>query len=291
MSAPDPAPESAGETPERTVPTGTRLFFHAVAAIVRPSLNLAVGKTWRGADQLPDGGFIGVANHVTELDPLAVAHAVYRTGRTPHFLAKDSLFRVRGLGGVLRGLRQVPVARGTRDGGASLEAAHEVLRFGGAVLVYPEGTLTRDPQMWPMRSKTGAARLALKTGYPLVPITQWGVHELLGRYAKLPRPFPRKHYTLQFGEAIDLSDLRQRPVSRTTLQAATTRIEEALTAGVAALRGEEPPEQIWDPAEDAYVPRRHDAGSTPGSGQASETSQAPQAPQARQAPDAQEGSD
>ncbi|MDO5492344.1 MAG: lysophospholipid acyltransferase family protein [Nesterenkonia sp.] len=250
------APESDDRGDADRLPLATRIGFRAAASVVLPTMNLSVGKTWRGADRLPAGGFIGVANHVTMIDPLAVAHAVYRTGRTPHFLAKDSLFRVRGLGGMLRGLRQVPVARGTRDGGASLEAAHEVLRLGGAIVVYPEGTLTRDPDLWPMRAKTGAARLALKTGHPVVPVAHWGVQELLGHYEKVPRPFPRKRYELQFGAPVDLEDLRGGPVTRSTLIEATERIESALTDEVAALRGETPPEGIWDPAEGGYAPRR-----------------------------------
>lgn len=254
-----PTQDSDSAPPRHAVdrlPLATRLSFRAAASVVLPTLNLSVGKTWRGADRLPAGGFIGVANHVTEIDPLVVAHAVYRTGRTPHFLAKDSLFRVPALGGMLRGLRQVPVARGTRDGGASLEAAHEVLRLGGAVLVYPEGTLTRDPDLWPMRAKTGAARLALKTGHPVVPVAHWGVQDLLGHYEKMPRPFPRKRYTLQFGAPVDLEDLRGGPVTRSTLLEATERIETALTEQVAALRGESAPEGIWDQSEGGYVPRR-----------------------------------
>lgn len=216
-----------------------------------------MGKEWQGTERLPDGGYIAVANHVTEIDPLAVAHAVYMGGNTPHFLAKDSLFKAPVLGSLLRGLKQIPVARANRrEAQGALEVARQVLDEGGAIIIYPEGTLTRDPQLWPMRAKTGAARLALATGAPVVPITHWGVQGFLPPYGKVPKPLPRRRYRLRVGEEVDLADLRKRPRTRRVLSEATERIEDALTAGVAVLRGEEPPALIWDRGLRQYVPRR-----------------------------------
>ncbi|WP_150460039.1 lysophospholipid acyltransferase family protein [Nesterenkonia ebinurensis] len=239
-----------------TEPLRRSLRWHVAAGIVRSAMNLVLGKQWRGAENLPAGGFIAVTNHISELDPLAVGHAVYSAGYTPHFLAKDSLFRAPVIGPVAKGLKQIPVARGDRTAAnKSLEVAREVLAGGGVIIIYPESTLTRDPELWPMRCKTGAARLALTTGAPLVPITHWGVQHFLPPYAKAPRLFPRKKYQLAVGEAIDLEDLRQKPLSRTVLALATQRVEDALTAGVAHLRGEQPPEDIWDRALNQRVPR------------------------------------
>ncbi|WP_022873211.1 lysophospholipid acyltransferase family protein [Nesterenkonia alba] len=229
---------------------------HAAATVLRPVMNAAVSKQWHGLDRLPSGGCIAVANHVSELDPVAVAHAIYSSGRTPHFLAKDSLFRLPVVGQALTRLKQIPVARGDRQRAqASLEVAREVLAEGGCIVVYPEGTLTRDPDLWPMRMKTGAARLALSTSSPVVPVTHWGVQQVLPPYAKVPRPVPRKRYRLQVGDPVDLEDLRSRPMTRTVLAEATERIETALTQGVAQLRGETPPEGIWDRALNQRVPR------------------------------------
>lgn len=230
--------------------------FRLASVVVRPSLNLLMGKDWQGMERLPEGGYIAVANHVTELDPLAVAHAVYVGGNTPHFLAKDSLFKVPVFGGVLRALKQIPVIRDQRESHRSLEIAQEVLDQGGTIIIYPEGTLTRDPELWPMRAKTGAARLALATGAPVVPITHWGVQDFLPPYAKAPRPLPRKKYRLRVGETVDLDDLRARPLGRRVLSEATERIEDALTSGVAELRGAEAPDHIWDRALRQRVPRR-----------------------------------
>lgn len=228
-------------------------------------MNLLMGKDWQGMERLPEGGYIAVANHVTEIDPLAVAHAVYMGGNTPHFLAKDGLFRAPVLGAVLRGLEQIPVARADRrEAQKSLEAAREVMDAGGTVIIYPEGTLTRDPDLWPMRAKTGTARLALATGAPVVPITHWGVQDFLAPYGKVPKPLPRKSYRLMVGEEVDLSDLREGPRTRRVLVEATERIEHALTQGVAALRGEEPPELIWDRGLRQRVPRRQGEAGTAG---------------------------
>lgn len=239
-------------TAQRRTPVG----FRAAAAIVRPSMNALVGKEWRGLENLPSEGYIAVANHVSEIDPVAVAHALYMGGHTPHFLAKDSLFRAPVLGSALRGLQQIPVTRAERsEARKSLDVATEVLTGGGTIIFYPEGTLTRDPQLWPMRAKSGAARLALTTGAPLIPVTHWGIQDFLPPYAKAPRALPRKRYTLQVGAEIDIADLRGKPLTRTLLAEATQRIEQALTDGVAQLRGEPAPELIWDRALNQRVPR------------------------------------
>lgn len=236
--------------------THTPIGFRVLASIVRPLMNTLVSKEWRDFQKFPDTGFIAVANHVSEIDPLAVAQAIYRGGNTLHFMAKESLFRVPILGFALRKTSQIPVSRGERsEVGKSLEAAASVLDGGGAIVIYPEGTLTRDPDHWPMRAKTGAARLALRTGAPLIPVTHWGVNHLLPTYSKRLKVLPRQKYVLQVGDEIDLSDLRGKPMTRTVLAEATQRIEDALTAGVAELRGETPPEHIWDRAVNQRVPR------------------------------------
>ena len=250
---------SAQETRPRKLgqrKTHTPFAFRIIAGIVRPAMNVLMGKDWRDFDKFPATGFIAVANHVSEIDPLAVGHAIYREGNTLHFLAKDSLFRVPVVGLALSKTDQIPVSRGDRsEVGKSLQVAAKVLDRGGAIVIYPEGTLTRDPDLWPMRAKSGAARLALTTGAPVIPVTHWGVQDFLPPYSKRPKLLPRRKYTLQVGDEVDLSDLRTKPMTRTLLAEATQRIEEALTEGVAQLRGETPPEQIWDRASKQRVPR------------------------------------
>src|SRR4051794_6325942 len=159
--------------------TKERLTLGSVAALARPVLNLFLRRQWSGQEHLPkDRGFIVCPNHNTEIDPLIVGHYVYNSGHLPHFLAKASLFDIPVVGPILHASRQIPVERAGARSNRSLLAAREVMDEGGAVIVYPEGTLTRDPELWPMRGRTGAARLALQTGAPVVPVAQWGANGL-----------------------------------------------------------------------------------------------------------------
>ena len=241
---------------------GERFAFAVAAAIVRPLMNLLMDREWRGTEKLaalaggpdqPHSGFIACANHCTEIDPLTVGHMLYNNGRSPHFLAKAGLFTPPVLGQIMRGTKQIPVDRGGAGAGTSLEVAREVIEEGGAIVVYPEGTLTRDPGLWPMKGHTGAARLALKTGAPVVPIAHWGDHELFPRYAKKLHVFPRKKAVVLVGDPVDLDDLRGRPLDKTTLVEATERIMAAITGLLAELRGEEPPAERWDPTANAQT--------------------------------------
>ncbi|MCS3492066.1 1-acyl-sn-glycerol-3-phosphate acyltransferase [Arthrobacter sp. JUb119] len=208
-----------------------------------------MGKTWKGFETLPPGGYILCPNHLTEIDPLVVGHAIYSNGRLPRWLAKESLFKIPVLGWMLRETGQVPVSRSASNAGESLAAARKVLDAGGVIVIYPEGTLTRDPALWPMVGRTGAARLALQTGAPVVPMAHWGDQELLPRYSKKMYPFPRKHVTVSVGQPVDLDDLRDGPRTRAVLQEATDRIMDAITALTAELRQEEAPAARWDPSK------------------------------------------
>ncbi|MGP5164300.1 lysophospholipid acyltransferase family protein [Arthrobacter rhombi] len=227
---------------------GQRLVFGILAGIARPLMNVLMSKTWIGFDDLPAAGFIACPNHVTEIDPVVVGHALYNHGRLPRYLTKDSLFKVPLLGTALRASQQVPVSRATIGASGSLAIAKEVLDAGDVIIIYPEGSLTRDPQEWPMRGRTGAARLALQTGAPVVPIAHWGAQKVLPRYGKSLSIFPRKRVYVRAGQPVDLDDLRDQPMTRTVLDQATQRIIAALSVEVGELRGEQPPEKPWDPA-------------------------------------------
>lgn len=222
--------------------------YRVVAAILRPLLRLVTRRSWSGVEHLPrDGGFIVAANHVTEIDPVTLLHYLYDQGYSPRVLAKDSLFRIPVVGAVMRGTRQIPVARGTADAGASLQHAVRALREEQAcVVVFPEGTLTRDPDLWPMRGRTGVARLALTTGVPVVPVAQWGAQDLLGWYARTPRPFPPKRITIVAGAPVPLDDLYDRPLDAATLREATERVLDAITALLEQVRGESAPAERFD---------------------------------------------
>ena len=122
------------------------------------------------------------------------------------------------------------------------------MRAGKCVVVYPEGTITRDPDLWPMVGKSGAARIALETGAPVIPIGQWGAQKLLAPYAKKPDLFPRKLITMKVGDPVDLSDLAGKERDPAAVNEATERIMAALTDLVEEVRGETAPERAVQPA-------------------------------------------
>ena len=130
-------------------------------------------RDWQGHENLPDSGMILAANHISDLDPLYVGHMVYSSGRIPHFLAKKELFDAPVIGKALTRLKQIPVDRAGRSID-SLKMAEEVLAQQGVIIIYPEGTVTKDPDMWPMVGRIGMIRLALSTGAPVIPVGQSG---------------------------------------------------------------------------------------------------------------------
>jgi 1-acyl-sn-glycerol-3-phosphate acyltransferase len=226
----------------------SRITFVIVAGIVRPVMNLMMNKKWEGLEKLPAGGFIAAPNHCTEIDPLVIGHMLYNQKRMPHFLAKGGLFKVPVLGAVLRATKQIPVERSTAGANRSLNVAKEVVDEGGAIVIYPEGTLTRDPELWPMKGHTGAARMALESGIPVVPMAHWGAHQVFPRYAKRFHLFPRRTSRVIVGDPVDLSAFEGRPLDKATLTAATGVIMDAITGLLATLRSEQPPAERWDPA-------------------------------------------
>ena len=219
-------------------------------AILRPLLFALLKRDWQGRENVPrDGGVIIAANHLSWSDPLALAHFVYKSGRYPVYLAKDALFDVKGLGSVLRKLGQIPVYRDRADAGLALRAAEEGLHAGECLMFYPESTVTRDPDLWPMTGKTGAARLALTTGAQVVPVAHWGAHILWPYGTKNFRPFPRKTMHVVAGPPVDLSKYEGQPLNAQTLEAATTDIMHAIADLLGELRGEKPPEKLYNHRE------------------------------------------
>jgi len=223
--------------------------YRTAAWFLRGLLRLMTRKDWHGQDDMPAaGGFIAVSNHVTYADPLTLAHFLYNSGYPPHFLAKSGLFKIPVIGWALGKLDQIPVHRGTVQAKDAVDKGMQVLRAGGVIAMFPEGTLTRDPNLWPMEPRTGAARMALETGVPVVPVAQWGAQEqeLLGHYSKKLRPIPRKKVTVVAGPPIDLDDLRGKPLDNEVLREASARIVDRLTAMVEELRGEKAPAVRFD---------------------------------------------
>ena len=216
--------------------------------ILKSTLLATTRRTWIDGEKIPaTGGCILVFNHVSHVDPLTAAHIVYDHGRVPRYLAKAGLFKNRALGHFLRSAGQIPVERLSKNAKGAFDAAVAAVEAGECVVVYPEGTLTRDPDLWPMQGKTGAARIALETGCPVVPIGQWGAHDLLYPYAKKPHLFPRTQITMKVGDPVPLEDLRAQAQTNEVINEATRRIMDALTALVADLRHEQAPAERFDP--------------------------------------------
>ncbi len=225
--------------------------FSFAVPIVKPLLLATTRRDWRGGEMLPaTGGFVLVLNHVSHVDPLLAAHLLYDHGRLPRYLAKSGLFRNRLLAFFLRGAGQIPVHRASSSAVGAYDAAVEAVRRGECVVVYPEGTITRDPDLWPMRGKTGAARIALATGCPVIPVGQWGAQELLAPYTKVPHLVPRKKISMLVGDPVDLADLAGRHDQQggraAAVQQATDRIMAAITSLVEQLRGEQAPAERFD---------------------------------------------
>lgn len=193
-----------------------------------------------GVDRLPDGPAIVVPYHASYLDPLLVGLTLWRSGRLPHYLAKSTLFT--GIvGRVLQQIGQIPVLRNSTQAGDSLHYARTALEAGETVVIYPQGTLTKDPDLWPQPSKTGAARLALQTRVPVIPIAHWGLQKPMPVGAKIPKPAPGNRSTVLIGDPVGHSDLAS---DHQGILMLTERITAHIAAGVAQLRGDDLPERF-----------------------------------------------
>jgi 1-acyl-sn-glycerol-3-phosphate acyltransferase len=221
---------------------GLGFWQRTAVALVVPVLGLLTKRTWIGRENVPPtGGVILAPNHMSHFDPLVVAHFVYGAGRWPRFLAKASLWDVPVVGFFLRKTLQIPVERGSVEAVKSLDALVGALREGGAVIIYPEGTTTKQPDLWPMRGKTGAARLALLTGAPIVPIAHWGAQQLFDvRTGKLSLR-PRRPVSVVAGKPIDVSRWEGAAPSRAVLDEMTDTIMTAVRDQLAEIRHADPP--------------------------------------------------
>ena len=197
------------------------------------------------------GAYVLAPSHSTEFDPLIVAVSVWRMGRAPRFMAKESLFKVPVLGWALRATGMVPVARSSSASAArqTIEASEILVEHGRGVIVYPEGTLTRDPDLWPMRGKTGAVRLALADGIPLIPMAHWGAQDILPRYGKLSFWPLRRPVQVIVGDPVDLSEYAGKGTQPAALVAGTDRLMTAIAQLLSQLRGVPAPEKRWNPSE------------------------------------------
>ena len=198
-----------------------------------------------GSENFPtDRGYIVVANHSTEIDPVTVALPIFNNGVFPRFLAKDSLFRAPVLGYIMRKMAHIPVIRGSVDARKALITARKVVEAGGAVVIYPEGTTTGDPEGWPMQARTGAEQIL---GYDYETVDGGRVKE--HRKVSL---FPRKTVKVKVGKPLDIASLIDDPSpeakhTRTELGVVTDAMLDAVTELLEDIRGEKAPTGRWNP--------------------------------------------
>ncbi len=236
-----------------TYSPGWRLFSRI---ILHPGLRLLMRFRLSGKENIPKtGGIILAPNHMSYADWPAIA--LFSDGyakRYPVFMIKSAIFEVKVIGPLMYKFGQLPVYRGRGDAGLVLKQAEQALRAGACVIVYPEGTATRDPDLWPMTGKTGAARLALTTGAPVIPIAQWGAQEVLPYGSKKPKLWPRTTVRMTAGPPVDLSAYQGKRLGASTLQAATADIMADITGLLGKIRQETPPAAPWDLAAGGRVP-------------------------------------
>jgi 1-acyl-sn-glycerol-3-phosphate acyltransferase len=234
--------------PPTGYPLGTNRSFKVGAAILIPIIRLITKRTWIGGENSPKSGAVIVANnHLSYFDVLNFAHFLFKNGRAPRFLGKVGVFRVPLIGRFLLAAGQVPVERETPNAGKAVDHAKKLLESGHLLGVYPEGTLSRDLDHWPMVAKTGLARLALTTNTPVIPVAQWGAQILMPTYSKKIKLFPRTQITIVAGKPVDLSPWYGKGEDQQALIEATAKIMEEITTLLEGIRGEKRPEVIFDP--------------------------------------------
>ena len=238
-----------------------RLF---TVIVFRPLIHALVRNKWAGQENIPKTGPVILApNHMSYADWGTDCVFFYGAGRYPTFMVKASAFKVKFIGKLLYGCGQIPVNRGAKDAAQALRQAEDALKEGAAVIIYPEGTATRDPGLWPMVGKTGVARLALTTGVPVIPVARWGTQNVLPYGSTKPKLWPRQTVRTVAGKPVDLSAWAGKQTSAKALRAATDAIMADVTALLASLRDEQPPAVSYDPAKSK--PQQPSLEADPGS--------------------------
>ena len=229
-------------------PLGVNPTFRFGATVLIPLLRAITKRTWIGAENLPKSGpAIAISNHLSYIDVLLLSFFLYKNGRAPRYLGKEGVFKVPVIGKILLAAGQIPVQRESATASDALKHAIALIKAGHLVGVYPEGTLTRDADHWPMVAKTGLARLAITTQAPVIPIVQWGTQVAMPTYGKKIKIFPRTKITLVCGKPLDFSPWFGKENDPQALIEATAYAMRELTRILEDIRGQKRPEIIFDP--------------------------------------------
>lgn len=239
MSRPGTLRRMAGVA--RTPRRGRGFWYGLAIDVGYPFTMACTVPSWRGGERIPATGPVLLAsNHLSFVDPVTATAFVLAHGRIPRFLAKSGLWDLPVVGRVLADGGHIPVHRDARDARGAYQAALAALDRGELLVVYPESTFTDDPDGWPMRGRTGVARMALESGVPVLPVAHWGSQRVLPPTKRVPRLLPRQRITIHVGEPVDLSDFAGQRLSRTVLTEATTRIMTAITDQLREIRTTHP---------------------------------------------------
>jgi 1-acyl-sn-glycerol-3-phosphate acyltransferase len=210
-----------------------------VKGILIPPLRLWFSWRFEGLEHIPrEGPALVACNHISYLDPLAQGYYLVKAGRNPRYLAKSELFGNPILRAVLRGTKQISVKRGSGDRGP-VEAASDALRAGELVLVYPEGTVTTNPDFSPMRAKTGIARLTLATRVPVIPLAVWGSAPVWQKSGARDLKFGRPIY-VKAGPPLDFSNYEEGAEDPQVVRTVTDEVMAQLSLLVDDLRARYP---------------------------------------------------
>jgi 1-acyl-sn-glycerol-3-phosphate acyltransferase len=218
-------------------------WYRFAVSVLRPPLALWFNWRYEGLEHIPrEGPLLVACNHISYFDPLAHGLLMVKAGRRPRFLAKSELYEKWLTRHVLEGAKQIKVERGSGSA-APIDTAVASLKAGEAVMIYPEATITRNPDYTPMQGKTGVARLTLATGVPVLPIAVWGSQHVLQRDGVKSAKFGRPVW-LKAGAPLDFSEYEVRRDEPMVIREVTDAVMDELTRLVTDLRGRYPKQ--WD---------------------------------------------
>ncbi|MGY1810982.1 lysophospholipid acyltransferase family protein [Blastococcus sp. SYSU D00669] len=196
-------------------------------------------------EELRGGPLLLAANHIGDFDPFVIAVALHKVGVVPRIMATGGILAAPVAGPLLERTGGIRVERGTELARHAVRVTEVALVHGGHVVAYPEGRIGLAPDLWPERGRTGMARMALGMGVPVIPVSQWGAHEVL-QYANdrgklrtaLRAVVRRPRLRVHVGPPVRLDDLRMGRVG--DANRARYRIAAAITRGLVPLRADEP---------------------------------------------------
>jgi 1-acyl-sn-glycerol-3-phosphate acyltransferase len=214
-------------------------WYRFAVTVLRPPIGMWFNWRFEGREHIPkEGPLIVACNHISYFDPLAHGLMVVKSGRRPRFLTKSEMYKGFFMRHLLEGARQIKVERGSGSA-APVEAAIEALAAGETVMIYPEATITRNPDFTPMQAKTGISRIAMASGAPLVPVAVWGSQHVAQKEGMKSLSFGRPVW-LKAGAPMDFSAYEDRQDEPGVLREIADAVMDELSRLVTDLRSRYP---------------------------------------------------